>query len=104
MHVCMHACNLCYVMLCFCMCIYIYTHTYIYIYVTDHQTPFKVAFTALWVPAVAIVLELLIAVFSCVAIGSMVQQLGPRHSGSGSGLRLRQSGFRVRVFLPAFLI
>lgn len=32
-----------------------------------------VAFTALWVPAVAIVLELLIAVFSCVAIGSMVQ-------------------------------
>ncbi|CAE7418973.1 unnamed protein product [Symbiodinium natans] len=32
-----------------------------------------VAFTALWVPPLAMVLELLIAVFSCVAIGSMVQ-------------------------------
>mmetsp|Transcript_9553 Transcript_9553/g.17734 ORF Transcript_9553/g.17734 Transcript_9553/m.17734 type:complete len:385 (+) Transcript_9553:76-1230(+) len=32
-----------------------------------------VAFTCLWVPAVAIALELLIAIFSCIAIGSMVQ-------------------------------
>ena len=71
-------------------------YLYIYIlYVSDHQTCFKVAFTALWVPAVAIVLELLIAVFSCVAIGSMVQQLGPRPQGvSGliSELRLRVRG------------
>ena len=35
----------------------------------------EVAYTCLWVPALGFVLELLIAIFSCIAIGSLVQPL-----------------------------